>query len=292
MPFKSGFVSIIGRPNVGKSTLLNQLIGQKLSIISPKASTTRHRILGIVNDDDYQMVFSDTPGVIKSANELHNAMMGFVWEAMDDSDLLVFMTDVEDELLPEFVERINQVSVPVVVILNKIDLSTQTQVSQRMEELKSKILCAEVIPLSALYHFDVKDLLSKLLHYIPVGEPYFPQDQLTDRTERFFVAEIIREHIFNLYAQEIPYSCEVNVWDFKERGDRIDIYAEIHVERQSQKGILIGKGGEGIKRLGTKARKQIEDFLESHVFLDLRVKVTENWRKKDLFLQRFGYKNN
>jgi GTPase len=288
--FRSGFVSIIGRPNVGKSTLMNQLVGEKLSIVTPKSSTTRHRILGIVNGENYQVVFSDTPGILQASYELHNAMMDFVWSAVDDSDLIIYLTDVEDEILPEIIERINMSSLPKLVLLNKIDLSTQLAVEEKMEKLKTLIQCDEVIPISALYGFKVQDIINKIVGYLPFAPAYFPDDQLTDKTERFFVSEIIRGKIFELYQQEIPYSSEVAIFDFKDLDGITHIYAEILVERQSQKGIIIGKGGEGIKKIGTYARRDIEAFLERKVFLDLRVKVAENWRKNEHYLKRFGYK--
>ncbi|MBX2985024.1 MAG: GTPase Era [Bacteroidia bacterium] len=291
MPFKSGFVTIIGRPNVGKSTIMNHFVGQKLSIVTPKASTTRHRITGVVTDENYQVVFSDTPGVIKAAYELHNAMMDFVWTALEDSDLVLYMLEVEEPVNDLIINKLKESGLPVLVLLNKIDLSTQKRVEERIAELIQNPLFKDVIPVSALYGFDSKIVLEKIVSYLPEGMPYFPDDQITDRTERFFVSEIIREQIFYLYSKEIPYSCEVIVEDFKEQNNIINIRAFIMVEREGQKGILVGKGGEGIKRVGTKSRRELETFLEKHVFLDLRVKVAEGWRKKELFLKRFGYKN-
>ena len=290
MSFKSGFVTIIGRPNVGKSTLMNRFVGQKLSIVTPKASTTRHRILGVVTDENYQIVFSDTPGVIKTAYQLHDAMMDFVWSALEDSDLVLYMLEVDEPVSEQITERLLHSGLPVLVLLNKIDLSTQTNVEARIAELKANPLFKEVIPVSALHGFDVKMVMQTMLDFLPEGMPYFPDDQITDRAERFFVSEIIREQIFHLYSKEIPYSCEVVVEDFKEMEERTDIRVFVMVEREGQKGILVGKGGTGIKRLGIKSREQIELFLEKHVFLDMRVKVAENWRKKDMFLKRFGYK--
>ncbi|MCK9481323.1 MAG: GTPase Era [Bacteroidia bacterium] len=291
MGFKSGFVTIIGRPNVGKSTLMNHFVGQKLSIVTPKASTTRHRITGVVTDQNYQIVFSDTPGVIKAAYELHNAMMDFVWTALDDSDLILYMLEVDEPVNELIVEKLKESGLPVLVLLNKIDLSTQKRVEERIATLKQHTLFKDVIPVCALHGFDSKLVLEQIVSYLPEGMPYFPDDQITDRTERFFVSEIIREQIFYLYSKEIPYSCEVIVEDFKEHENIIDIRAFIMVEREGQKGILVGKGGAGIKRIGVKSRKELEVFLDKHIFLDLRVKVAEGWRKKDLFLKRFGYKN-
>lgn len=290
MGFKSGFITIIGRPNVGKSTLMNELVGQKLSIVTPKASTTRHRIMGVVTEEDYQLVFSDTPGVIKSAYKLHDAMMDFVWSALEDCDLVVYMLEVEEPLLEEITIKLQRSGLPVVVLLNKIDLSSKERVMQRMEELGKNPLFKAVIPISALHGIEGPKLFEQLLPYLPEGMPFFPEDQVTDRTERFFVSEIIREQLFFLYSKEIPYSCEVLVEDFKDMGDIIHIRGFVMVEREGQKGILVGKKGEGIKKLGTKSREQLEAFLEKQVFLDLRVKVAESWRKKDLFLKRFGYK--
>lgn len=269
---------------------MNRFVGQKLSIVTPKASTTRHRILGVVTDENYQIVFSDTPGVIKTAYQLHDAMMDFVWSALEDSDLVLYMLEVDEPVSEQITERLLHSGLPVLVLLNKIDLSTQTNVEARIAELKANPLFKEVIPVSALHGFDVKMVMQTMLDFLPEGMPYFPDDQITDRAERFFVSEIIREQIFHLYSKEIPYSCEVVVEDFKEMEERTDIRVFVMVEREGQKGILVGKGGTGIKRLGIKSREQIELFLEKHVFLDMRVKVAENWRKKDMFLKRFGYK--
>lgn len=290
MSYTSGFVTIIGRPNVGKSTLMNHFVGQKLSIVTPKASTTRHRILGIVNTDDYQIVFSDTPGIIKSAYELHDAMMDFVWSALDDSDLILYMIEANEPVDPELEEKLKRSKLPIILLINKIDLSTHEKVQAKIDLHKQTGLYKDVIPISALYGFNATDLLQNLADLLPEGMPYFPPDQITDRAERFFVSEIIREQIFLLFSKEIPYSCEVVVEDFKEFPDRTDIRVFIMVEREGQKGILVGKGGKDIKKLGIASRRQIEAFLEKHVFLDMRVKVAENWRKKDLFLRRFGYK--
>jgi GTP-binding protein Era len=290
MGFKSGFVSIIGRPNVGKSTLMNQFIGQKLSIVTPKASTTRHRILGVLNGEDYQIVFSDTPGIIKSAYKLHDAMMDFVWSAVDDSDLVIYMLEAGGKPDDVLIEKIQKFKKPLIILLNKIDLSTQLKVEAQMKLLLENPAISQVIPISALHGFEVTVLIDSIKHHLPEGMPYFPDDQITDRTERFFAAEIIREQLFLLYEQEIPYSCEVVVEDFKEYETITEIRAFIMVEREGQKGILVGKAGSGIKKIGTRSRIQLEEFLQKKVFLDLRVKVAENWRKKDIMLKRFGYK--
>jgi GTPase len=291
MAFKSGFVTIIGKPNVGKSTLLNALVGQKLSIVTHKASTTRHRILGVVTDESRQIVFSDTPGVIESAYELHQAMMDFVWSSLEDSDVLVYMITSESSIDEALLKRMQDSSLPIILIINKVDLIGADDLKEKMASLEETGYFKEIIALSALHGFNTDKVLETLSLHLPEGEPYFPPDQVSDRAERFFVSEIIREQIFLGYAKEIPYSCEVIVEDFKDKGHIIDIRVFIMVEREGQKGILVGKGGKDIKRLGIKSRKEIEAFLEKHVFLDMRVKVAENWRKKDLFLRRFGYKN-
>lgn len=290
MSFKSGFVTIIGKPNVGKSTLMNCMVGQKLSIVTPKASTTRHRILGVASRPEGQIVFSDTPGIIKSSYKLHDAMMDFVWSALDDSDLIIYLLDIKREPDLALLERIQKTGLPVLAIVNKIDLSTQEEVESQLNKLSEHSVFNEIIPISALHGFDTEKLFSTLLAYLPEGMPFFPEDQITDRAERFFISEIIREQLFTLFSKEIPYSCEVVVEDYKDMGERTDIRAFIMVERSGQKGILIGKGGKDIKKIGVASRKAIEAFIDKHVFLDLRIKVAENWRKKDLFLRRFGYK--
>ncbi len=287
---KAGYVNIIGKPNAGKSTLSNALVGEQLSIITPKASTTRHRILGIVNTEEYQIVLSDTPGIIEPAYKLHESMMNAVKDSIEDADVLIVLVDVTNPLLnEEHLALIAKSKSPVVLIVNKVDLSQPTEVEKVIRELSSVINPKEVFAISALNGVNAKSLLDNISKYLPEHEPYFPKDQLTDRNTRFFVGEMIREKIFNLYEQEIPYSTEVIVHDYKEEKNIDKIYAYIIVERDSQKGIIVGKNGEGIKRIGIESRKDIEKFVQKKVFLDLRVKVEENWRKNELKLKHWGY---
>lgn len=287
---KAGFVNIIGKPNAGKSTLSNVLVGEKLSIITPKASTTRHRILGIVNADNYQVILSDTPGIIEPAYKLHESMMNTVKESIEDADVLIVLVDVKNpELKEEHIALVQKSKCPVLVIVNKIDLSTQEEVIKVMNKVTEQVKAVEAFALSALNGFGPESLLKEIVKYLPEHEAYFPKDQLTDRNTRFFVSEIIREKIFNLYEQEIPYSTEVIVHDYKESKDIDRIYAYIIVERDSQKGIVLGKNGNGIKQIGIEARKTIEEFIQKKVFLDLRVKVEENWRKDEQKLKHWGY---
>jgi GTP-binding protein Era len=290
MSHKAGFVNIIGKPNAGKSTLSNALIGEQLSIITPKASTTRHRIKGIINTDEYQLILSDTPGIIDPAYKLHDSMMTAVKESVEDADLLIVLVDVTNaDLTEDHLALIAKATCPVILIVNKVDLSTPEKVVEVMADLKEKIKPVEVFALSILTGLNVESLIKTMATYLPEHEAYFPKDQLTDRNTRFFVSEMIREKIFKHYEQEIPYSTEVIVHDYKEEPKIDKIYAFIIVERDSQKGIIIGKNGEGIKRIGTEARKDIEAFVQKKVFLDLRVKVEENWRKDDLKLKHWGY---
>ena len=287
---KAGFVNIIGKPNAGKSTLSNALVGEQLSIITPKASTTRHRILGIVNTDDYQMVLSDTPGIIEPAYKLHESMMHAVKDSIDDADVLIVLVDVSNpNLKEEHLAMIAASKSPILLIVNKIDLSTPAEVTKVISDLSAAINPKEVFAISALHGLDPQTLIDRIASYLPEHEAFYPKDQLTDRNTRFFTSEIIREKIFNLYEQEIPYSTEVIVHDYKEEQNIDKIYAYIIVERDSQKGIIVGKNGEGIKRIGTEARKDIEKFVGKKVFLDLRVKVEENWRKNELKLKHWGY---
>lgn len=290
MNHKAGFVNIIGKPNAGKSTLSNALIGEQLSIITPKASTTRHRIKGIINTEEYQLILSDTPGIIEPAYKLHESMMVAVKESVDDADVLIVLVDVTNaDFTEEQLSLFNKATCPVILIVNKVDLSTPEQVAKVMADLKEKLNPKEIFALSVLNGLNVESLIKTIATYLPEHEPFFPKDQLTDRNTRFFVSEMIREKIFKYYEQEIPYSTEVIVHDYKEE-EKIDkIYAFIIVERDSQKGIIIGRNGEGIKRIGTEARKDIEAFVQKKVFLDLRVKVEENWRKDDLKLKHWGY---
>ncbi len=287
---KAGYVNIIGKPNAGKSTLCNALVGEQLSIITPKASTTRHRILGIVNTDEYQVVFSDTPGIIEPAYKLHESMMSAVRDSIDDADVLIVLVDVTNyELNEEHLKLIAASKSPVILMVNKVDLSEPSKVASVIRELSEKINPKEVFAISAINGVNADSLLKTIVNYLPVHEPYYPKDQLTDRNTRFFVSEMIREKIFNNYDKEIPYSTEVIVHDYKEEANIDKIYAYIIVERDSQKGIIVGKNGEGIKKIGMEARKDIEAFIQKKVFLDLRVKVEENWRKNELKLKRWGY---
>lgn len=291
MVHKSGFVNIIGNPNVGKSTLMNALVGEKLSIITPKAQTTRHRILGIVNHDNYQIVLSDTPGILKPAYELQSSMMDFVKSALDDADILIYMVEVgEKELKNEaFFNKIINSSIPVILLLNKIDTSTQEEVTEKVDYWKAKVPNALVFVISALEGFNVDSLFEKIIELLPEGPAYYPKDQLTDKPERFFVNEKIREKILIHYKKEIPYSVEVETEEFIEEAQIVRIRAVIMVERDTQKGILIGHKGSAIKRVGAEARKDLEKFFEKKVYIELYVKVNKNWRSDNTQLKRFGY---
>jgi GTP-binding protein Era len=292
MPHKAGYVNILGKPNVGKSTLMNAMVGEKLSIITPKAQTTRHRIIGIANGDDYQIVFSDTPGIIKPKYKLHEKMMEFVREALTDADVLLYLTDVEEKSdeLPDIFEEIVKLPVPLLVGVNKVDLSNQNAVAQLVESWKNQLPSAEVFPLSALYNFNVDALKKRILELLPEHPPYYPKENLSDRNLRFFVSEIIREKILLHYQKEVPYAVEVVVESYKE-GETLDrISAIIYVERETQKGIIIGKGGEALKKIGIEARKDIEALVGKQVFLELYVKVKKDWRNNEKILNQWGYK--
>ncbi|MCD8416477.1 GTPase Era [Tenacibaculum finnmarkense genomovar finnmarkense] len=293
MTHKSGFVNIIGNPNVGKSTLMNALVGEKLSIITAKAQTTRHRILGIVNDENHQVVFSDTPGILKPAYELQNSMMDFVKAAFDDADVLIYMVEVgEKELKNEaFFKRIIHSEIPVILLLNKIDKSSQEEVEEKIEYWKNKVPNAFVYVISALEKFNVNAVFTKIIEVLPEGPAFYPKDQLTDKPERFFVNEKIREKILTHYKKEIPYSIEVETEEFFEEENIIKIRSVIMVERETQKGIIIGHKGSALKRVGTESRKDLEVFFDKKVFLELYVKVNKNWRSNDKQLKRFGYKD-
>lgn len=295
--FRTGFVNIVGRPNAGKSTLMNALVGERMSIITHKPQTTRHRIIGILTGDHFQMVFSDTPGYVKAPTyKMHKAMNRFVEGTVEDADLMLFVFDLTEELESDnpLIEVLKKSEVPILLILNKKDLVAEQRVQDVTGWWKKQVKFDAVLAISALKDLQSDDLLEKILTYLPEGEAYYPPDQLTDRPERFFVSEIIREKILRLYDDEIPYACEVSIEDFKEAktnaGEAIArIRASIFVMRETQKAILLGKGGLAIKKLGTYARKDIEAFLESKVFLDLTVKVRDNWRDDEQALQRFGY---
>lgn len=292
MSHKAGFVSIIGKPNVGKSTLMNALVGEKLSIITPKAQTTRHRILGIVNEEDYQIVFSDTPGIIKPRYGLQDSMMSSVKGALTDADLLLFVTDINEEHDEnDVLEKIINTSIPMVVLINKIDNATQEDVEAKMAYWQEKLNPKHIYAISALHKYNLEGILGMILDFIPEHPAYYDKDELTDRSQKFFVSEIIREKIFNNYQKEIPYSTEVIVKSFKEEENITRISAEIIVERDSQKNILIGKGGSMLKKVGTEARKDIEKFLDQKVFLETFVKVLPDWRSKKNYLKSFGYEN-
>lgn len=290
MSHKAGFVSIIGKPNVGKSTLMNALIGEKLSIITPKAQTTRHRILGIVNEDDFQIVFSDTPGIIKPKYGLQDSMMTAVGGALQDADLIFFVTDINEKHDEnDVLEKVIDTKIPLIVLINKIDNATQEQVAEKTAYWQQKLNPMQILAISALHQYNLEGLLPLILEMMPEHPAYYDKEDLTDRTQRFFVSEIIREKIFNNYQKEIPYSTEVIVTSFKEEEKIIRISAEIIVERDSQKNILIGKGGASLKKVGMEARKDIEKFLDNKVFLETFVKVVADWRSKKNYLKSFGY---
>ena len=288
---KSGFVNIIGNPNVGKSTLMNAFVGEKLSIITSKAQTTRHRIFGIVNGDDFQVVISDTPGIIKPAYELQESMMGFVKSALEDADVLVYMVEIGEKGLKDenFFQKIQNTAIPVLLLLNKIDTSDQSVLEEQMAIWKEKLPKAEVYPISALENFGVEEVFKRILELLPEGPPYFSKDQITDKPERFFVNETIREKILMHYKKEIPYSVEVETEEFLEDEKIIRIRSVIMVERDSQKGIIIGHKGAALKRVGVEARKDLEKFFGKQVHIELFVKVNKNWRSNSNQLKRFGY---
>lgn len=290
---KSGFISIIGNPNVGKSTLLNALIGTDLSIITSKAQTTRHRILGILNDVDYQMVFSDTPGVIKPVYEMQNSMMSYVKESVNDADILIFMVTVNDIKLKEekLFDRIKKSKALLLVLINKIDLSNQDEIEKNVTHWEAIFPKAKICPISALKGFFIDELIKLLLTNLPLSPPFFPKDQITDKPERFFVNEAIRKQILLKYEKEIPYSVEVTTEEFHENQKIIKIRSVILTERQTQKGILIGHKGNSLKKVGIGARKSLQDFFGKKIHLELYVKVSKNWRSNNSMLKRFGYNN-
>jgi GTP-binding protein Era len=292
MSHRSGFVNILGNPNVGKSTIMNALVGEKLSIITSKAQTTRHRIMGIVNGDDFQIVYSDTPGILKPRYKLQESMMTFVNIALNDADIILYVTDVTEKTEDEtgYTARIRESGIPVIVAINKIDLSNQPDLERIAGLWGEKIPGSPIIPVSALKRFNLDILLNAIVSKLPEGAPYFPKDQLTDKYERFFASEIIREKILMNYQKEIPYSAEVEIENFKEEESIIRIRALIHVTRESQKGIVIGHKGEKLKKTGTEARLDMEEFFGKKVFLELYVKVTKDWRDKPQELKRFGYR--
>ena len=288
---RSGFVNIIGNPNVGKSTLMNALVGERLSIITSKAQTTRHRIMGIVDGDDFQIVYSDTPGILKPAYKLQETMMSFVRGAVDDADVILYVTDTveQSDRSDEIVGRIVRSGIPAVVVINKIDLTTPEALEAIVDRWHAKMPDAEIVPVSAKERFNMKGLLEAVLRRLPEGEPFYPKDTLTDRPMRFFASEIIREKIMLNYDKEIPYCCQIEIDTYKEAPAIDRISATIYVARNSQKGIVIGHKGEKLKRVGRAAREDLERFLGKKVFLQLFVKVQEGWRDNERQLQRFGY---
>lgn len=288
---KAGFVNIIGKPNVGKSTLMNVLIGERLSIISSKAQTTRHRIMGLINDDNYQIVFSDTPGMLKPKYELHKNMMSFVHMSLEDADVILFVTDLfeTDEEIEDVLEKINDSGVPVLLVINKIDLNKEGKLEEVTAYWTQRLRTAAVIPISATESFNTERILQEILDRLPIHEPFYDKDELTTRPERFFASEIIREKIFINYKKEIPYSTEVAIEEFFEDHKIIRIRAVIYVERNSQKGIIIGEGGKALKRIGIQARHEMEKFFGKQIFLETFVKVEEDWRKNKNKLKKFGY---
>jgi GTP-binding protein Era len=293
MTHKAGFINIIGNPNVGKSTLMNALIGERLSIITSKAQTTRHRILGIVNGADFQMIFSDTPGIIKPAYELQESMMNFVKSAFEDADILIYMIEIGEKDLKDekFFNKITNSKIPVLLLINKIDKSTSEELEKSVDLWKKKVPNALILAISALENFNIQTVFDKILELLPESPAFYPKDQLTDKPERFFVNEAIREKILIHYKKEIPYSVEIDTEEFNEDNKIIRIRSIIMVERDSQKGIIIGHKGKSLKRIGTEARKDLEKFFNKKIFLELYVKVNKNWRNSTKQLKRFGYKD-
>ena len=291
MEHKSGFVNIIGNPNVGKSTLLNSLIGQDISIITNKAQTTRHRIKGILSDENYQIVFSDTPGIIKPAYKLQESMMQYVKSAFQDADVILYVVEIGEQGLKdeEIFEKIKKLKIPLIILLNKIDLVSQDKVLLEIENWKRKFSKAIVLPISALNKFNIDEIIDAIVEVLPISPPYYSKDDVTDKSERFFIEEIIREKILKHYKKEVPYSVEISVEEFFEEEDIIRIRAIIYVLRESQKGILIGHKGLGLKRIGTEARKDIEKMLDKKVFLATPIKVKKDWRNDNNQLKKFGY---
>jgi GTP-binding protein Era len=291
MAHKAGFVNIVGSPNVGKSTLMNKLVGEKVSIVTSKAQTTRHRILGIVNEEDYQVVFSDTPGVVNSAYKLHDQMMTYVNTSLQDADVLLFITDIyENEMNHlETLEKIQKMNVPKIVLVNKMDLGDQEKVAAKLAYWAEKIPGAEIFPISALHGFNIDGIWSRILELLPESPAYYDKDELSDRPMRFFISEIIREKIFLHCKKEVPYACQVEVEEYLEEEEITKIRAIIVVERDTQRGIIIGKGGDMLKRIGRDARLEIEKFIDQKVYLETYVKVDKDWRSSDQKLKKYGY---
>jgi len=290
-PHKAGFVNIVGKPNVGKSTLMNILVGERLSIVSSKAQTTRHRILGLINSDDYQIVFSDTPGMLRPKYELHKSMMGFVNLSLEDADVILFVSDLyeTDEEIEDVIKRINDSGIPVILVINKIDLAKENQLEEVTNYWSSRVKAETVIPISAKEKFNTERILQEILERLPEHPAFYDKEELTDRPERFFASEIIREKIFTNYKKEIPYSTEVGIEDFHEEDNIIKIRATIFCERNSQKGIIIGDKGKMLKKVGIEAREELEKFFGKKIFLETFVKVEQDWRKNKAKLKKFGY---
>lgn len=287
---KAGFVSIIGYPNVGKSTLMNRLVGERLSIISSKAQTTRHRIMGILNGNDFQIVYSDTPGILQPKYKLQEAMLRFVHQSLEDADVILYVTDLfQSEPEEHILRAIKTAGAPIIVVLNKIDLDKEGKTNALIDFWQKMLEPVKIIPISALLDANVPQVLDTIMELLPEHPAYFPKDELTDKTERFFAAEILREKIFMNYKKEVPYSTEVVITSFKEEEDIIRIAAEIYVERRTQKGIIIGDKGSALKKTGTEARQEMEAFFGKKVFLEQYVRIAPDWRKKDSQLRRFGY---
>ena len=289
---RAGFINIIGNPNVGKSTLMNNLVGEKLSIITSKAQTTRHRILGIVNGDNFQLISSDTPGIIKPSYELQDSMMDFVKSALEDADVLLYMVEMGEKSIKdsEVHDKIQSAKIPTIILLNKIDLSTQEDIKNQINIWSNQYPNTEIYPVSALNNFNTEKVINRIIELIPESPAYFPKDQLTDKPERFFVNEKLREKILLYYNKEIPYSVEVQTEEFKEEESIIRIRSLILVERESQKGIIIGHNGVALKKIGSKARIDLEKFFGKKIFIELHVKVSKNWRSNSNQLRKFGYK--
>lgn len=286
---KAGFVSIIGKPNVGKSTLMNQLVGERLSIITSKAQTTRHRIMGILSGEGFQIVYSDTPGILKPEYKLQESMMHFVNNSLEDADVILLVADLYENMDGQLAHNLSKINTPIVFILNKTDLAKGTQVEDKLNYWKEQVKAVQYLTVSAKEGLGIEQVFDAIVTHLPEHPPYFAKDELTDKPERFFVEEIIREKIFTQYKKEVPYSTEVVATDFKEDDSIIRMRAEIYVERKSQKGIIIGKGGEALKKVGIAARKDLEAFFGKQVHLETFVKVAENWRKTDRSLRNFGY---
>ena len=294
MSHKSGFVNIIGNPNVGKSTITNLMVERKVSIISPKSQTTRHRILAITNGDNFQIIFSDTPGILKPAHKLHKSMMDSVKIIFEDADIIMYVVEYKDYDLKDskLKRKISSTKVPLLLIINKIDLIDQQKLENEVKYWKKKLPNAEVWPISAIEKFNIDELKNRLIEILPYGPKYFPEDQISDKSERFFVNEIIREKILLYFSKEIPYSVEVTTESFKEDENILKIHSIIMVERESQKGIIIGHKGNALKKVGTKARIDLEKFFKKKVFLDLKVRINKNWRSNNLELKKLGYNQN